>query len=151
MQISLRISTFVVRCLDSIIPLVSISEISSPYLVTVAEQAGLSLPRRKPQRQVFLRRGSYKTTEHQNLFLREAIYKLFEIIYVYSDLYFFSIALKASRKKRKKSSVLNWYLMSDATIDHESYFVSILTCLSDRQYTPVLHPVNTCGETWHRW
>ena len=38
------ISAFVVRCLDSIIPLVSISEISSVYLASVAEQAGLSLP-----------------------------------------------------------------------------------------------------------
>ena len=34
------INTFVVRCLDSIIPLVSISEISSLYLVSVAAQAG---------------------------------------------------------------------------------------------------------------
>ena len=32
------------RCLDSIIPLVSISEISSLYLASVAAQAGLSLP-----------------------------------------------------------------------------------------------------------
>ena len=37
------ISTFVVRCLDSIILLVYISEISSLYLASVAEQAGLSL------------------------------------------------------------------------------------------------------------
>ena len=37
------ISTFVIRCLDSIIPLVSISEISSLWLASVAEQAGLSL------------------------------------------------------------------------------------------------------------
>ena len=36
------ISTFVVHCLDSIIPLVSTSEISSLYLVSVAAQAGLS-------------------------------------------------------------------------------------------------------------
>ena len=36
------ISTFVVRCLDSIIPLVSISEISSLYLASVTAQAGLS-------------------------------------------------------------------------------------------------------------
>ena len=45
-QIRLRslISTFVIRCLDSIIPLVSISEISSLFLASVAEQAGLSLP-----------------------------------------------------------------------------------------------------------
>ena len=38
------ISTFVVRCLDSIIPLVSIPEISILYLFSVAAQAGLSLP-----------------------------------------------------------------------------------------------------------
>ena len=38
------ISVFVVRCLDSIIPLVSISKISSLHLASVAAQAGLSLP-----------------------------------------------------------------------------------------------------------
>ena len=38
------ISTFVVHCLDSIIPLISIFEISSLYLASVAAQAGLSLP-----------------------------------------------------------------------------------------------------------
>ena len=37
------ISTFVVQCLDSMMPLVSISKISSLQLVSVAEQAGLSL------------------------------------------------------------------------------------------------------------
>ena len=36
-------STFVVRYLDSIIPLISISEISRLYLVSIFEQAGLSL------------------------------------------------------------------------------------------------------------
>ena len=36
------ISTFVVRCLDSIIPLASISEMSSLYLFSLAAQAGLS-------------------------------------------------------------------------------------------------------------
>ena len=36
------ISAFVVRCLDSITPLVSTSEISNLYLASVAEQAGLS-------------------------------------------------------------------------------------------------------------
>ena len=36
------ISAFIVRCLDSIIPLVSITEISSLYLASVAVQAGLS-------------------------------------------------------------------------------------------------------------
>ena len=37
------ISAFIVHCLDSIIPLVSKSEISSLYLASVAAQAGLSL------------------------------------------------------------------------------------------------------------
>ena len=37
------ISAFVVRCLDSIMPLVSISEISSFFLASVAAQAGLSV------------------------------------------------------------------------------------------------------------
>ena len=36
------ISTFVVHCLDNIIPLVSISKSASLYLVSVAEQTGLS-------------------------------------------------------------------------------------------------------------
>ena len=39
-----QISPFVVRCLDSIILLVSISEIWSLYQASVAAQAGLSLP-----------------------------------------------------------------------------------------------------------
>ena len=47
------ISAFVVRCLDSVIPLVSISEISSLHLASVAAQAGLSLTWSKTQRQVF--------------------------------------------------------------------------------------------------
>ena len=38
------ISAFVVRCLDSIIPLVSIPEISSLYLASVAAQANFNLP-----------------------------------------------------------------------------------------------------------
>ena len=37
------ITPFVVRCLDSNIPLFAIAEISRPKLVSVAEQAGLTL------------------------------------------------------------------------------------------------------------
>ena len=37
------INAFIIRCLDSIIPLVSISKISSLYIASVAAQAGLSL------------------------------------------------------------------------------------------------------------
>ena len=48
------ISTFVVGCLDSIIPLISISEISSLYLASVAEQAGLSLPWSQTRKTGFL-------------------------------------------------------------------------------------------------
>ena len=46
------ISTFVVCCLDSIIPLVSISKISS--LVSVTAQTGLSLPRSQTLKTGFL-------------------------------------------------------------------------------------------------
>ena len=38
------ISAFVVHCRDSIIPLISIPEILSLYLASIAEQASLSLP-----------------------------------------------------------------------------------------------------------
>ena len=37
------LSVFVIRCLDSIIPLVSISDISSLYVASVDAQAGLCL------------------------------------------------------------------------------------------------------------
>ena len=47
------ISTFVVRCLHSIIFLVSISEMSRLQLASVAEKAGLSLTWSQLRRQVF--------------------------------------------------------------------------------------------------
>ena len=37
------VSAFVVRCIDSIIPLLAKPKISGPYLISVAEQAGSSL------------------------------------------------------------------------------------------------------------
>ena len=37
------ISAFVIRCLDRIIPLHAKAEISRPYLISSAEQAGLSI------------------------------------------------------------------------------------------------------------
>ena len=51
-----RISTFVVRCLDSIhvIPQISISEISSLYIASVAAQAGLCLTRSQSPKTGFL-------------------------------------------------------------------------------------------------
>ena len=52
------ISAFVVRCLDSIIPLVSISEISSLYLASVASQAGLCLTWSKTPKTGFLVTGT---------------------------------------------------------------------------------------------
>ena len=51
------ISAFVVRYLDSIIPLVSVSEISSPYLASVAAQAGLSLTWSESRKTGFLVMG----------------------------------------------------------------------------------------------
>ena len=54
-----QISAFVVRCLDGIIPLVSISEISILYLAAEAEQTGLSLTCSKTPKTGFSWRGSY--------------------------------------------------------------------------------------------
>ena len=48
------ISTFVVRCLDSIMPLVSISEISSLKLTSVAAQVGLCLTWSQTPKTAFL-------------------------------------------------------------------------------------------------
>ena len=48
------ISTFIVCCLGSMIPLVSISEISSLYLPSVAAQAGLSFTRWQTSKTGFL-------------------------------------------------------------------------------------------------
>ena len=42
-QISSLISAFVVRCLDSVMSLVSVTKISSLMLASIAEQASLSL------------------------------------------------------------------------------------------------------------
>ena len=52
------ISAFVVRCLDSIIPLDSIAEISRLYLASVAAQAGLCMVGNS-RRHVLSCRGSY--------------------------------------------------------------------------------------------
>ena len=43
------ISTFIIRCIDRVTLLVSISEISSLYLASVAAQAVLSHPGPKPE------------------------------------------------------------------------------------------------------
>ena len=58
------INTFVVRCLDSIEPLVSIPKISSLYLASMIVQAGLSLPWSQTQRQAYSWRGSYINNEN---------------------------------------------------------------------------------------
>ena len=57
------ISSFVSRCLDNVIPLVSIPEIPSLYLASVAGLAGLSLPWSKTPKTGFLvTRLKYKKT-----------------------------------------------------------------------------------------
>ena len=47
------ISAFVVRCLGSVISLVSVTKISSLMLASVAEQAGLSLTRSETPKDTF--------------------------------------------------------------------------------------------------
>ena len=49
------ISTFIVRCLDSILPILAISEISRLLLVSVAEQVRLSLIWSEPAEDRFSR------------------------------------------------------------------------------------------------
>ena len=49
------ISTFVVRCLDSMICILAISEVSRSYLASVAEQAGLNPACSKIPEDTFLR------------------------------------------------------------------------------------------------
>ena len=51
------ISTFIVCCMDTTIPLVSTSEISNLYLASVAEEAGLSLPWLQTRKTGFLMTG----------------------------------------------------------------------------------------------
>ena len=53
-------SAFVVRRLDSIIPLFAISKISRSWLVSVAEQAGLSLIWSQTSEDRFSRDGAHK-------------------------------------------------------------------------------------------
>ena len=53
-------SGFVIRLLESIISRLVTNEISSFYVVSVAEQAGLNLTLSETRRQVFSRRGPYK-------------------------------------------------------------------------------------------
>ena len=65
------ISTFVVRCLDNIISLVSIFAISCLWLASVAEQTGLSLTWSKTSKTGFLRMWlillSYRCPIYNNL------------------------------------------------------------------------------------
>ena len=59
------ISTFIVRCLDGIISLVSISEMSRLWLASVAEHAGLSLTWSQTPKTDFLVTGlQYKPDTH---------------------------------------------------------------------------------------
>ena len=60
------ISAFVVRCLDSIIPIITMAEIPMLYLDSIAELAGLRHPVTQPQIQVFLWRGLIEFRPSQN-------------------------------------------------------------------------------------
>ena len=62
------ISTFVIRCLDSIIPVVSICKISSLYLVSIAEQANLSLTwSQTPKTGFLVTRLTWKVTDKMGI------------------------------------------------------------------------------------
>ena len=60
------ISAFVVRCLDSIVPLVFISEISSIYIASVATKAGLCLTwSQTPKTGFFVTRLNFTLTQKE--------------------------------------------------------------------------------------
>ena len=60
------ISAFVVRCLDSIIRLLASRNFKPVALVSVADQASLSLTWSQHRRQIFSWRGSYMGVEQQH-------------------------------------------------------------------------------------
>ena len=66
------ISTFVVRCLDSIMPLVSISKISRLKLVAVAEQTGLSHTWSKMFEDTFSRDAAHMVNHKQTFIFSHA-------------------------------------------------------------------------------
>ena len=69
------ISTFVVPCLDSIIPLVSISKILSLYMypASVAVQAGFSLPWSQITKTGFLMTRLNNLSDHSSSFMTAAV------------------------------------------------------------------------------
>ena len=71
------ICAFVVHCLDSIIPPVSKSKISSLYLASVAEQAGLSLTWSQTPKTGFLATGlNYFMTNLRESYVAEQGFEL---------------------------------------------------------------------------
>ena len=79
------ISAFVVRCLDSIIPLVSISEIPSLCLASVAGQPFWVYPGRKPRRQVCSSRGSIGFVRIRGLLQHFSVSKFLGILQYCND------------------------------------------------------------------
>ena len=67
------ISAFVVRCLDSIISLHSVAEISRLYLASIAEQTSLSLAWSETPEDIFCRDEAhlFSVVHHECLFARK--------------------------------------------------------------------------------
>ena len=113
------ISAFVVRCLDSIIPLVSIPEISSLWLASEAEQAGLDLTGRKSLKTRF------RMTRLYNATLRNP----HGIMYIFLKIY-----------KRQLSSLVS------CMVSHQAQFVCFVTksievtCHTEGQVTLQIFP-----------
>ena len=62
------ISTFVVRCLDSVMSLVSVTKISSLMLASVAEQVGLSLTWSETPKDTFFHDKAQLVSKLQHFF-----------------------------------------------------------------------------------
>ena len=82
------ISTFVVHCLDSIISLDSIAEISRLYLASVAEQAGFVWPGRKlPKTRFVMTRLIYRPGFSSLVYMTSQIFSSL-VCYTFSVLFF---------------------------------------------------------------
>ena len=88
------ISTFVVRCLDSVMSLVSVTKISSLMLASIAEQASLRLTWSEPLKTRFLmtRLKCFHITPYNNS-IQSHLYFFFFLFFCYWPVYHLDIVI----------------------------------------------------------
>ena len=70
------ISAFVVRCLDSVMSLVSVTKVSSPLLASVAEQASLSLTWSETPEDMFSHDEAHMFTIQENKYNNKGLQEI---------------------------------------------------------------------------